>query len=152
MMCHPSQTIASDLEISERTTLNFNFNTRKFMENHHTTINPIGEPNETVEIDERVITKGKYSRGRLIPLQWVVGAICRRIKKFSIVSVPDRREVTLLNVIKRHFMPGILIVTDAWRGYRSMESHPYHHLTVIHRRNFVNQLISKIHTQNIENL
>ena len=49
-------------------------------------------------------------------------------------------------------MPETLILTDGWRGYRNMWSHPYHHLPVIHSQNFVNPLNSTIHTQNIENL
>ena len=109
----PSQTIAGDLEISERMIFKFSLKIRKFIENHHTPVDPIGGPNEVVEIDETVITKGKYNGGRLIPPQWIVGEICRGIKKFSIVSISARKEVTLLNVVKRHFMPGTLIVTDA---------------------------------------
>ena len=102
-----SQTIAGDLEISKKIVLNFNFNI---------TINPIGGPNEAVEIDETVIANGKYNWGRLIPPQWIFGGICRRAKKFFMVSISDRKEVTLLNVIRRHVMPGTLIQTDGWRG------------------------------------
>ena len=99
-----------------------------------------------------VITKRKYNRGRFIPPQWAVGKSCRRTTKFLIVSVPDRRKVTLLDVIKRHVIPGTLILIDFQREYRNIGSHPYHHLTVIHSRNFVNPLNSTIYTQNIENL
>ena len=94
-------------------------------------MDPIGRLNDIVEIDEMIITKRKYKRGILVPLQWVVGRICRRIKKFFIVSVCNRKEVTLLNVIRRHVMPGTLILTDGWREYQNMGSHPYHSLTII---------------------
>ena len=69
----PFQTISGDLEISERTILKFSLKIRKFMENLHIPMDLIGGPNEVVEIDETVTTKGKYNQGRLIPIQWVVG-------------------------------------------------------------------------------
>ena len=92
--------------------LNFNFNIGRFVENLHITINPIGGPNETIEINETVITKGKYNRGRTSLPQGVVGRICRKTKKFFIVSVLDRKQVNLLNFIRRHIMSGTLILTD----------------------------------------
>ena len=130
----------------------FNLKIGKFLQNFNTTINPISGPGDIVEIDETAITKRKYNRGRLIPSQWVVGRICRKTKKFFIVSVLDRKQVILFNFIRRHIMPGTLILTNCWRGYRNMESHPYHHLTIIHSQNFVNPLNSTVHTQNIETL
>ena len=52
MPSHPSQTISGDLEISKNIVLNLNFKIIKFVENHHTPVDLIGGPNETVEIDE----------------------------------------------------------------------------------------------------
>ena len=52
----PSQTIASDWEISERTILNVNVtSSRKFLANLHTPMDPIGRPNDIVEIEKEKI-------------------------------------------------------------------------------------------------
>uniref|UniRef100_A0A0K0EA96 DDE_Tnp_IS1595 domain-containing protein n=1 Tax=Strongyloides stercoralis TaxID=6248 RepID=A0A0K0EA96_STRER len=147
-----SENIAKELELCGNTISTFNFKIRSILQEFRTPTNPIGGVNDVVEIDETVITKRKYNKGRQIPAQWVVGGISRATKKFFIVSVPNRNELTLLDVIKRHVLPNSTIYTDGWRGYRNLSQHGYTHKTVIHQENFVNPEDANIHTQNIENL
>ncbi|KII68236.1 hypothetical protein RF11_13358 [Thelohanellus kitauei] len=58
------------------------------------------------------------------------------------IIVPDRKRNTLLPIIQNHIEP----------GYNGLEEAGYTHLTVCHRRNFVNPQNRDAHTQAIENL
>uniref|UniRef100_A0A0N4ZAA3 DDE_Tnp_IS1595 domain-containing protein n=1 Tax=Parastrongyloides trichosuri TaxID=131310 RepID=A0A0N4ZAA3_PARTI len=147
-----SENIAKELKLCENTISTFNFKIRSILQEFRTPTNPIGGVNDIIEIDETVITKRKYNKGRLISTQWIVGSISRRTKKFFIVSVPNRNESTLIDIIKNHVLPNSTIYTDGWRGYRNLTLHGYSHKIVIHQENFVNPKDTSIHTQNIENL
>lgn len=147
-----SENISKELELCKNTISAFNFKIRSILQEFRTPTSLIGGCNDIIEIDETVITKRKYNKGRLIPAQWFVGGISRLTKKFFIVSVPNRTELTLLSVIKAYVSLNSTIYTDGWRGYKNLTLHGYTHKTVIHQQNFVNPEDANVHTQNIENL
>lgn len=113
----------------------------------------IGGPNMEVEIDETVISRRKYQRGRILPEQWLFGGICRQTRDVFLYAVPDRTKTTLHNCIKAAIAPGTTIYTDGWASYQGIDEidgYNYHHLVVNHSENFVDP-VTKAHTQNIEN-
>jgi len=111
----------------------------------------IGGMNKTVEIDETLITKRKYNRGRVIPQQWLVGGICREDKKTFFELVEKRNSTILIDIINKHVEKGTRIITDSWKGYNLVVENGYPHCKINHSKNFVSPENSTIHTQNIEN-
>ncbi|XP_067137839.1 uncharacterized protein [Centruroides vittatus] len=122
---------------------------------HNMTSFKIGGPKKTVEIDETVICKRKYEKGRkLKSTKWVVGGICREDKSCFICQVNDRSEITLNWIISKFVNSGSLVLTDEWKGYNNiddLEGVEIEHRTVNHSENFVNRR-TEDHTQNIERL
>lgn len=57
----------------------------------------------------------------------------------------------LLPIIQRAVVPGSVMVSDEWAGYRGIPNIPgnYTHQTVNHSQNFVNSVTGK-HIQNVE--
>jgi transposase-like protein/ssDNA-binding Zn-finger/Zn-ribbon topoisomerase 1 len=113
----------------------------------------IGGEGLIVELDETVVAKRKYNRGRLIKETWVFGGILRSQDSFKcFMQVVDKRdEATLLPIVQNKVHPGTTIVTDGWAAYRNLSQYGYVHKVVIHSENFVNPNDSLAHTQNIEN-
>ena len=108
----------------------------------------IGGPGKLVQIDESKIGKRKYHRGHVVEGQWVFGGIEEDSRKCFIVTVEDRSESTLLEIIKEWIEPGTTIVSDYWKAYVNLEKHGYHHKTVNHSVEFVNE--EGFHTNKIE--
>ena len=107
------------------------------MENELTT-KKIGGPGLTVEIDESLISKRKYHRGRKQSgQQWVVGGICRETKDLFIVPVEKRDAPTLTTVILSHVQIGSTVMTDCWKAYGTLSDLRYVHQTVNHSTHFV---------------
>lgn len=98
----------------------------------------IGGCGKTVEIDESMFGKRKYNRGKKVAGVWVVGGIERESKDCFLRIVERRDEKTLLSVIKEHVEEGTKIVTDEWRGYKSITNFNYLHSTVNHSKGFKN--------------
>ncbi|KAH7818350.1 putative Uncharacterized transposase-like protein [Monocercomonoides exilis] len=102
----------------------------------------IGGLGKTVEIDEAVWRKRKFGRGRRKDHVWIFGGVERLEgggagKRFMTI-VPNRTKKTLIPLIQRFIMPGTTVVSDEWKAYTSLEELGYQHLTVCHKRNFVN--------------
>lgn len=112
----------------------------------------IGGEDKVVEIDESLLAKRKYHRGRVIEQVWMFGGVERdsNSEKFFIEIVPDRTKDTLVNVIKRRVREGTTIMSDMWRAYNTLENEGYIHYTVNHSENFINPANATIHTQTIE--
>ena len=108
----------------------------------------IGGPGKLVQIDESKIGKRKYHRGHVVEGQWVFGGIEEDSRKCFIVTVEDRSESTLLEIIKEWIEPGTTIVSDCWKAYVNLEKYGYHHKTVNHSVEFVNE--EGFHTNKIE--
>lgn len=113
----------------------------------------IGGEGSVVEIDETLIVKRKYNRGRSLAAGWLFGGIERRddgaFKSFMML-VYDRSELHLTSIIQRHVAPGTHIITDGWAAYRNLSSIGYSHSVVIHEENFVSPIDVTVHTQTIE--
>ena len=62
----------------------------------------LGGPNVTVQVDESVLTKRKYNRGRVIPEQWVVGIYDTLLKGGVVTFVEHRDGDTLLDSIEEN--------------------------------------------------
>ena len=113
--------------------------------------NKIGDVGKVVEIDESVMAKRKYNRGRVLKEVWIFGGICREDKQLFLIIVPDRTSVTLLKAIKDHILPGTTIYSDCWAAYNKLLQEGYPHLTVNHSENFIDPSTGA-HTQTIERL
>lgn len=92
-----------------------------------------------MEIDETLLTRRKYNRGRLVGEQWIFGGIERGSGKIFVVPVERRNADTLLPLIQQHILPGTSIISDLWAAYGRIPQLPegYEHLTVNHSENFV---------------
>lgn len=107
----------------------------------------IGGPGKVVQVDEALIGRRKYNRGRLVPGTWVVGLIDEEgdIR----LQVTNQRDAnSLQDIIQRHVHQGSIIHTDGWRAYIGIANHGYHHRTVNHSEEFVAE--DGTHTQRIE--
>lgn len=112
----------------------------------------IGGPGSIVEIDETVITKRKYERGKMIAeQQWYFGGIERGSGRRFLEAVDLRNAETLLAVLRKYVMPGTTIISDCWRAYGGIEKMPegYRHFDVNHSENFVDP-VTGAHTNTIE--
>ena len=96
----------------------------------------IGGPGMTVQIDESKFGKRKYSRGRLVEGQWVLGGICQESGDMFLEIVQKRDKNTLMPIILKCVAKGSTIITDCWRAYSDLKDE-YKHLTVNHSLNFV---------------
>jgi hypothetical protein len=111
----------------------------------------IGGQGVEVELDESKFGKRKYNRGHAVEGVWILGGVEWTPKrKVFLVSVPDKSQNTLENIITCHVYPGSIILTDLWRGYSGLAEHfDYTHRTVNHSVNFVDPA-TLTHTNSIE--
>jgi len=61
----------------------------------------IGGPGHIVQIDESVMAKRKYNRGRVVKERWVLGLYNPLYERGVIVHVPNRRAETLMEEIQK---------------------------------------------------
>ncbi|KAL3107959.1 hypothetical protein niasHT_012867 [Heterodera trifolii] len=112
----------------------------------------IGANGQTVEIDETVITRPKYHKGRLHAIeQWFFGGIERGTGRCFMVPVERRNAETLLPILQKYVYPGAVIVSDLWKAYFTIGRLPegYTHHTVNHSVEFVNSETGQ-HTNTVE--
>ena len=102
----------------------------------------LGGPNIRVQIDEAVVHKRKYNKGKPKEQLWVFGAIEElegKRGRLFIILVPDRSMWTLLPIICRKILPGSIIISDEWRAYKALDiMTDYQHITVNHSKEFKN--------------
>lgn len=114
----------------------------------------IGGIGTIVEIDETIMSRRKYHRGRVLQEVWIFGGICRETKQVFSIVVKDRKKETLWEEIKKHIAVGTTIISDSWGSYVIIENKGkkmFKHLSVNHSVNFVDPT-TKAHTQNVERL
>ena len=104
----------------------------------------IGGEGCIVELDEALLVKRKYSRGRILRNQvWAVGGVVRGAPpSLYIEKVESRNRRTLIEIIRRKIARGSEIHTDSWRGYNGLnlicDDLNFSHKTVNHSVSFVN--------------
>lgn len=113
----------------------------------------IGGPGTVVEIDETMVVKRKYDRGRMLAAGWLFGGIERREDgefRCFVCLVYDRSATHLTHLIRQHVALGTHIMTDGWGAYSGLSTMGYQHSVVVHNENFVSPENRDIHTQQIE--
>ena len=100
------------------------------------TIRPIGGPGITVEIDECVIHRRKYHKGRQKKQIWIFGAVevspTGNQGDFFLTKVPNRSATTLIPIINEFIKKGSIICSDEWKAYNQIPNE-YIHRTVCHK-------------------
>jgi len=111
----------------------------------------MGGAGSVVEIDEAMIGRRKYNRGRLIQETWVLGIIDVHTNDLRIEVCPgnQRDAATLLAIISRNVEAGTTVITDCWKSYNGLDAQVFQHLTVNHSCHFV-ESDSWANTQKIE--
>jgi len=117
-------------------------------------VNKIGGPGLTVEIDESQFGKRKYNRGTIIGRRfaWILGGICRETEEMFLIQCPGnkRDKITLETLILDHVEQGTRIYTDGWASYKGLEGLGYEWDHVNHSEEFVKTDNPDVHTQTIE--
>lgn len=111
------------------------------------TTGQIGGPGKVVQVDEALIGRRKYHRGRVVEQTWVLGMIDED-GELRLEIVDKRDADTLRVVIERHVQGDSVIHSDCWRGYNSLAQRGWYHHTVNHSNEFVAE--DGTHTQQIE--
>ena len=119
----------------------------------------IGGSGVICEVDETLIVRRKYGRGRVLSQVWLFGGIERLTKKRFVVPLLGplneggrRDKGTLLPLIEKYIRRGSVIISDQWGAYNKLDQLGYTHFTINHSENFVDPEHGEIHTQNIEHL
>ena len=86
---------------------------------NHLIRNPrqIGGEGIEVQIDESLVAKRKYNKGRHVEQRWILGGVCPIQKRGFVQFVPDRSRETLDPIIMKHIAPGSNIRSDGWSAY-----------------------------------
>ncbi|VDK43815.1 unnamed protein product [Anisakis simplex] len=82
----------------------------------------LGGTDRTVEIDETIIAKRRYGRGRDVREQLIFFGVDVESGDCFLVRVSDRSAATLLPIIQEHILPGTTVVSDDWATYRQLQS------------------------------
>lgn len=109
--------------------------------------------NSIVEIDETVISRRKFNRGRIIKQQWLFGCIERGTNNFLLKRINGRSKKVLEEVINDCILEDSTVMSDCWSSYLSIfgDRADIEHYTVNHSKNFVDPTTGA-HTQSIESL
>ena len=92
-----------------------------------------------VEIDEALLHRRKYNRGRAKDSGWILGGIERPtserpVPRAFLVECPDRKQETLEKIIQENVEPGAIILTDSFRSYLHISRLGYYHYVVTHSK------------------
>lgn len=113
-------------------------------------VDKIGGPEMIVQVDEALIGRRKYNRGRSLVQTWIVGLIDED-GAIRIEPVKDRKRPTLHALVKKWVRVGSRVHTDCWTAYRGLDKLGFTHSTVNHS---AGQFVAPdgTHTQLIESI
>jgi hypothetical protein len=119
----------------------------------------LGGEGKTVEIDEAVLRKRKYNKGRRKKQIWIFGMAERGVDSSAqgnslFFLVKNRKAETLIPIIQKYILPHTHIISDEWKSYSSLASladYHYTHDTVCHKDHFKDSLTAAC-TNTIEGL
>uniref|UniRef100_A0A0L8GD66 ISXO2-like transposase domain-containing protein n=1 Tax=Octopus bimaculoides TaxID=37653 RepID=A0A0L8GD66_OCTBM len=92
----------------------------------------IGGPGIAVEIDEAVLVRRKYNRGRLVKTIWLFGGIEHKSKKQFLMPLSSECH-GLYSTIQT------IIYSDCWGAYSSLQNLGYTHFQINHRTSSIRQ-------------
>ena len=90
-----------------------------------------------VQVDESVVTRRKYNRGRVVKEKWVLGIYDTSVRRGVVLFVCKRDRQTLVPLIRDYVLPGSTIYTDGWSAYTGLDRAGYTHMVVNHKKHFV---------------
>jgi hypothetical protein len=104
-----------------------------------------------VEIDECLLVRRKYNKGRVVNEQCVFGG--REVDSYRciVVAVPNGTKETLVNAIIAYIKQGSVITSDCWPAYGDLKEYGYTHLKVNHSESFVDPLTGAT-TNHVKNM
>jgi len=92
------------------------------MLNHKIELGGVGH---RIEMDETLLVKRKYNRGRLVAQTWVIGILDVTTGQIHMEIVENRKPSTLIPIVKNHVKPGCMIITDDWNAYKKLGEIPW---------------------------
>ncbi|KAG0430526.1 hypothetical protein DMUE_5657, partial [Dictyocoela muelleri] len=104
-----------------------------------------------VEIDETLISRRKYNRGRFVEQQWLFGAIERNAGNVFLNSIKGWSKAVLKSVIAEAISENSIIFSDEWSAYKSCfhDNTQYIYCTVNNTEGFFDSETG-VHTQCVE--
>jgi transposase-like protein len=119
----------------------------------------LGGINRIVEVDEAIVQRRKYHRGKRKPQVWIVGLAERAEEKgerckLVMHAVKNRTSDVLLPIIDNYCRAGSTILTDKWKSYHGIKNivgKIFQLFTVCHKTHFVDP-ISGAYTNTIEGM
>lgn len=116
-----------------------------------------------IELDETYLFRPKPSsapsRGYKNKAIWLFGLKQRGSNSFIIIPLKDRSEETIVPLIRRFVKIGSVIYTDEFSVYvnnyskqSKLTKYQFAYLHVNHKRKFVSEIFSQVHTNSIEEL
>lgn len=137
---------ASPEEVAASTVVRWNERLRARIAAHMQSKPPIGGERSIVQIDEALLGRHKYNRGRVVASTWVLGMIADDGSvRFEIIN--NRKATNLEAVIERNVLRGSIVHTDQWCAHSRLPALGYGHATVNHSERFVSP--DGVHTQRI---
>lgn len=115
-------------------------------------IKKLGGKGKVLEIDETLIAKRKYNKGRKIGQVWVFGIVERDTGRCHVEVLKDKTKESFEKIIKKYADESSIIMTDEHKSYSGLRSIGFQHYTIKHKENFVDPENKNIHTQTIESL
>ena len=75
---------------------------------------PIGGLGIKIQIDETLVAKQKFNKGRLVKERWLFGGVCPEQGRGFVQFVPDRSRTTLDPITMKIIPPGSNIKSNSW--------------------------------------
>ena len=91
----------------------------------------------------------RHNYGERENVPWVFGMIQSGTRKMKMFYVPDRKESTLLPILRANIHPETEIWSDEWKGYSNLHLYFEKHRTVKHKDNLIDPETG-VNTQLIE--